>query len=85
MPKLLWLFVATLVALPSFDGEAKKRKVEGDEGKLDIGAERPFDAVNMFGDFGRNVRLPNTEEKKLWWERMVRGRLEKIGSLFFAR
>ncbi len=77
MPKLFWLFVATLVALPSFYGEARKRKVESGEGKVDVGAERPFDAVNIFGDFGGNVTLPNTEENKLWWERMVRGEVGK--------
>ncbi len=77
--KLLWLFVAALVALPSIDGEAKKRKFEQRDGKLNIGAERPFDAVNMFGDFGGELRLPNTEENKfkIWWERMIRGEVGK--------
>ncbi len=73
MLKLLWLFVGTLVALPGFDGEAKERKSESDDGKVNIGAERPFDAVNIFGDFGKKFNLPNTEENKIWWERMVRG------------
>ena len=75
--KLLGLFVAALVALLSFDGEAKKRTSDRGEGKVNVGAERPFDAVNIFGDFGRNSRLPNTEENKIWWERMVRGEVGK--------
>ncbi len=77
MHKLLWLIVAILLALPGFDGEAKNRKVGSDDKKVNVGAERPFDAVNIFGDFGRNTRLPNTEENKLWWERMVRGEVGK--------
>ncbi len=77
MPKLLWLFFAALLALPSFDGEAKKPKSEGDGGNINVPGERPFDAVNIFGDFGRDIGLPNTEENKLWWERMVRGEVGK--------
>ncbi len=68
------MFVAILIALPGFDGEAKNRK--GDDEKVNVGAGRPFDAVNIFSDFGRDIGLPNTEEHKLWWERMVRGEVD---------
>ncbi len=77
VPKLLWLFVATLVALPSFAGESEKRESESGDGKVKIGGERPFDEVNIFGDLGRIFRLQNTEENKIWWERMVRGEVGK--------
>ena len=79
MHKLLWLFVTILLALPSFDGEAKKRKVGSDNGNVNIGAERPFDAVNIFSDFGRDLGSANTEENelKLWWERMIGGEVGK--------
>ncbi len=77
MHKLRWLFVAILLALPGFDGEAKNRKVGSDDGNVNVGAERPFDAVNIFSDFGRDIGLPNTEENKIWWERMVRGEVGK--------
>ena len=77
MHKLLWLFFAALLALPAPDGEAKKPKSEGDGGNINVPGERPFDAVNIFGDFGRNVRLPNTLENKIWWGRMVRGEVGK--------
>ena len=56
---------------------AKSRESEGDSGGESIPAERPFDAVNIFGDLGRSVRLPGTEENKVWWERMVRGEVGK--------
>ena len=42
-----------------------------------IPAERPFDAVNIFGDFGRSARLPGADQNKVWWERMVRGDVGK--------
>ena len=38
-----------------------------------VPGERPLDAVNIFGDLGRSVRLPNTDEKKVWLERLIRG------------
>ncbi len=47
--------------------------MESDDGNVNVGAERPFDAVNIFGDFGRKSQLPNADENKIWWERMVRG------------
>ena len=77
MHKLLWLFVATLLALPSFGGEAKKPKSEGDGGHINVPGERPFDEVNIFGDLGTIFRLPNTEENKIWWERIIRGEVGK--------
>ena len=44
-----------------------------DESEIFVPAERPFDAVNIFGDLGRSIRPSNTLETKIWWERMVRG------------
>ena len=77
MHKLLWLLIAMLLALPAADGEAKKPKFEGDGGNINVPGERPFDAVNIFGDLGKIFRLPNTDENKIWWERMVRGEVGK--------
>ena len=75
--KLLGLLVATLVFCPAFNSEAKERKAASDGGDVNIGAERPFDAVNIFGDFGKKFLLPNADENKIWWERMVRGEVGK--------
>ena len=73
MPRLLGVLVAILLVFRSPDSVAGKRKIESGDGKVDVGGERPFDAVNIFGDLGRSVRLPDTDENKLWWERMARG------------
>ena len=66
-----------LLALPAADGEAKKPKFEGDGGNINVPGERPFDAVNIFGDLRKIFTLPNTLENKVWWERMVRGEVGK--------
>ena len=77
MHRLPGIFAAALVALAGFDSEANERNTENDDGKVNVGAQRPFDAVNIFGDFGRNSSLPNSEENKIWWERMARGEVGK--------
>ena len=75
MRGLPWVLVVICLAAPG-SGAGQGKHGGGDEG-IDVPAERPFDAVNMFGDFGRSVRLPNTDENILWWERMVRGQVGK--------
>ena len=48
-----------------------------DDSEIFVPAERPFDAVNIFGDFGRSIRPSNTLESKIWWERIIRGEVGK--------
>ena len=71
--KVLWVLVVTFLAFPSVSGDAGKRKFENADNGPNVPGERPFDAVNIFGDLRNLERLPDTEENKLWWERMVRG------------
>ena len=68
---LLWVVAATLIACPNADGDTND--LEGRGEKISVGGERPFDAMNIFGDLGRSIELPDTEENKIWWERMARG------------
>ena len=77
MVRLPWILIAVLLAVPSFGGHADERKSEGGSNEINVPAERPFDAVNIFGDLGKIFRLPNTEENKVWWERLVRGEVGK--------
>ena len=75
MRGLPWVLVAIFLSAPG-SGAGQGKHGSGDRG-IDVPAERPFDAVNMFADFGRSLRLPNADEKMLWWERMVRGQVGK--------
>ena len=75
MRGLPWVLVVIFLAAPG-SGAGQGKHGSGDGG-IDVPAERPFDAVNMFGDFGRPLRLPNTDENILWWERMLRGQVGK--------
>ena len=77
MRGLPWVLVVILLAVPGTVSGSGHEKQKGGDGGIDVPAERPFDAVNLFGDFGRSLRLPNTDEKMLWWERMVRGQVGK--------
>ncbi len=75
--KLLWVFIATFLALPGTDGKTKEPTADGDGEKINVSGERPFDGVNIFGDFGKSLRSGKTEEVKLWWELMIRGQVGK--------
>ena len=68
---------ALLLPLLNSAVDSAEPKSEGSEGSINIPAERPFDAVNIFGDLRKLERLPDSEENKLWWERMVRGEVGK--------
>ena len=61
----------------SFDGVAKNLKFEDSDGKKFVGGERPFDAVNIFGDLGSSIHIPDTWKNKIWWERIIRGKVGK--------
>ncbi len=74
---LPWVFFAQLLVLPWIEGKAAEQKLDDDGGRIAIPGERPFDAVNIFGDFGKSVRLQNTDENKIWWERLIRGEVGK--------
>ena len=63
MREFPWVLVVIFLAVPG-SGAGQGKHGVGDGG-IDVPAERPFDAVNMFGDFGRPVRLPNTDENML--------------------
>ena len=73
MHRLLFVNIAILFVLFCAVGEAKKPKPEGESPRIFVPGEHPFDEVNIFGEFGRSVRLPNTDDNKIWWERLVRG------------
>ena len=70
-------WVLAVIFLAATAGGAGQGKHGSGDGGIDVPAERPFDAVNMFGDLGRPARLPDTDENMLWWERMVRGQVGK--------
>ena len=73
MSKVPWVFAVILFAFTNFEGLAKNGKEQSDDGNIFVGGEPPFDAVNIFGDLGRSIKLPNTDENIIWWERMIRG------------
>ena len=62
-----------MFVFPIVSGDAGERKFQSGDEKINVPAERPFDAVNIFGDLGTSFRLPGTEDNRVWWERMVRG------------
>ena len=73
----LWVIHILLIALYCNEVSAKTQKPKGNSNNEFIPAERPLDAESIFDDFGRSPRLPDSEEKKLWWERMIRGNVGK--------
>ena len=75
--RLLWVIQILLFAFLSHEVSAKGQNSEGNSDSEFVSAERPFDAVSIFGDFGKSARLPGTNENKVWWERMVRGEVGK--------
>ena len=77
MHRIYWGLFVFYFAFSSVGSVAVEKKVETTDEKVFVPAERPFDAVNMFGDFSKSVRLPDTDENKLWWERMIRGNVGK--------
>ncbi len=68
------LLATVLFALTGTSVDAKEPKTKGIE-RFNFGAERPFDAAKIFGDFGSSIELPESEENLLWWERMLRGKV----------
>ena len=75
--KVLWMLVGTFLVFPSVSGDTGNRKFESVDDKFNVPGERPFDAVNIFGDLGKSFRLPNKWDNAVWWERMVRGTVGK--------
>ena len=73
------LFVI-LLSPPVTGGSAEELVSEG-AGRFNFGAERPLDAVNVFGDFGSSIQLPDMQESLSWWERMLRGKVGRDRSL----
>ena len=73
MRKVLLGVVGALIVLPTVSGDAGKRKTQSGKEEINVPAERPFDAVSIFGDLGRSIQLPGLVENKVWWERMARG------------
>lgn len=71
-----FLAVCTL-ALASVGGEAGERTSDSGDEEINVPGERPFDAVNIFGDLRKFEQLPDAGKNKLWWERMVRGEVGK--------
>ena len=70
------LFALSLLSFGTADNAAESQSADGEDG-VDVRAERPFDAVNIFGTLRRLASIPDTDENKLWWERMVRGEVGK--------
>ena len=71
---IVWLLATVFFALSGISVCAKEPKPEG-VARFNFGAERPFDATKIFGDFGSSVELTESEENLLWWERMLRGKV----------
>ena len=67
------LVVGLLNSPPCLGGNIDARESTLAKESIFVPGERPFDAVNIFGDFGRSVRSPDDHKAKLWWERMARG------------
>ena len=72
-----WLrtFVAVFLVFQDYPAEAGDGYPDYGDEEIIVPGERPFDEVNIFGNLGRIFRLPDTEENKIWWERMVRGQV----------
>ena len=73
MLRLRWVLAGILLAVPNAGGKATEHSPTGNDEEITVPGERPFDAVNIFGDLGKSFQLPDNHENKLWWERMVRG------------
>ena len=73
MHRLPWVLVGLLLVFPSNCGKTAEPTPDSNDKEINVPGERPFDDVNIFGELGKSIRMPNTHEKKLWWERMVRG------------
>lgn len=71
-----WLpmvMVGLLLVYPSVCGKTAEPTPKSNDEETNVPSERSFDDVNIFGDLGKSIRLSNTDERILWWERMVRG------------
>lgn len=75
--QMIWVMVGILILIPSVGWSGRMETRDSHDGKPNVPAERPFDAVNIFGDFYQSERLPDTSDKKLWWVRVVRGEVGK--------
>ena len=71
--KFRWVLISILATLTFAADAAQKQESALKDEEVFVPGERPFDAVNIFGDSGRSMRPPNTNENKVWWERMIRG------------
>ena len=70
---ILIALVVNLVAISGASSGEKSPNPEKGDGRINFGAERPYDATKFFGDFGTSLQLPESLENSLWWERMLRG------------
>ena len=73
MLRLRWVLVGILLAVPNAGGTTTEPTPPSNDEEIIVPGERPFDAVNIFGDLGKSIRLLDNHENKLWWERMARG------------
>ena len=77
MRSIVRVSAAAILLVTSPFGTGGEEITREEDEKVDVPAERPFDAVNIFGDLRRLEHLPDTHENKLWWERMARGEVGK--------
>ena len=75
--KLLSVMTAMVFAFPNAESGAKKPDSQKGGDKINVGGDRPFDAVSIFGDLGDPIELLGTRENKTWWERLIRGDVGK--------
>ena len=75
--KLQRVVIAVLLGLYFTEGEAQIATPEREGENINIGGERPFDELNIIGDFGKSIQMSDAQVKKSWWECMVRGEVGK--------
>ena len=75
--RLVALLAIFLIALTGASVDAKELSSKSDGRKIDIARERHFDESIKFGDSKKHLELPNPEENKEWWQRMLGGEVGK--------
>ena len=71
------LFASILFSLTGTFVGAKELRAESDGRNINNTRDSEFDEPNDSGDVSGNLEIPNAEENKEWWQRMLRGEVGK--------